>query len=45
MLIEPAPSTASTRIFALHCDPTLDVGQVGLREGPLTGAADPSTSG
>ena len=27
-------------IFALHCDPTLDVGEVGLREGPLTGAAD-----
>ena len=32
---------ASSRIFGLHCDPTLDVGQVGLREGPLTGAADP----
>jgi amidohydrolase len=28
------------RIFALHCDPTLDLGQVGLREGPITGAAD-----
>ncbi|MDP3894840.1 amidohydrolase [Nocardioides sp.] len=28
------------RIFGLHCDPSLDVGQVGLREGPLTGAAD-----
>ena len=28
------------QIFALHCDPTLDVGEVGLREGPLTGAAD-----
>jgi len=27
-------------IFALHCDPSLDVGQVGLREGPVTGAAD-----
>ncbi|MBA3782878.1 MAG: amidohydrolase [Nocardioides sp.] len=27
-------------IFGLHCDPTLDVGQVGLRVGPLTGAAD-----
>ncbi len=26
--------------FGLHCDPGLDVGQVGLREGPLTGAAD-----
>lgn len=29
-----------TRIFALHCDPTLDVGQVGLREGAITGASD-----
>mgnify|MGYP003296041188 CR=1 FL=1 len=29
-----------TRIFMLHCDPTLDVGTLGLREGPLTGAAD-----
>ena len=29
-----------TRIFCLHCDPTLDVGSVGLREGPITGAAD-----
>jgi amidohydrolase len=27
-------------IFCLHCDPTIDVGQVGLREGPITGAAD-----
>lgn len=28
------------KIFMLHCDPSLDVGQVGLREGALTGAAD-----
>ncbi|HET8960967.1 amidohydrolase [Nocardioides sp.] len=28
------------RIFSLHCDPTLDVGEIGLRDGPLTGAAD-----
>ncbi|HSE72168.1 MAG TPA: amidohydrolase [Nocardioidaceae bacterium] len=27
-------------VFGLHCDPGLDVGEVGLREGPLTGAAD-----
>lgn len=27
-------------IFSIHCDPTLDVGQVGLRHGPLTAAAD-----
>lgn len=29
-----------SRIFALHCDPTLDVGQVGIREGAITGASD-----
>jgi len=28
------------RIFALHCDPAVDAGQVGLRAGPLTSAAD-----
>ena len=27
-------------VFGLHCDPGIDVGVVGLREGPLTGAAD-----
>jgi amidohydrolase len=30
-------------VFGLHCDPGLDVGRVGLREGPLTGAADAMT--
>ena len=29
-----------SRIFALHCDPTLDVGVVGIREGAITGASD-----
>ena len=28
------------RIFALHCDPSLDLGQVGVREGAITSAAD-----
>jgi amidohydrolase len=28
------------RIFALHCDPSLDAGHVGLRVGPVTAAAD-----
>jgi amidohydrolase len=28
------------RMFALHCDPRVDVGQVGLRVGPITGATD-----
>lgn len=27
-------------IFGVHCDPTLDVGQVGLRDGALTAAVD-----
>ena len=29
-----------SRIFALHCDPRLPVGSVGLRAGALTSAAD-----
>lgn len=28
------------RIFALHCDPRLDVGHVGLRTGSITGSCD-----
>jgi amidohydrolase len=32
-----------TQVFGLHCDPTVDVGQVGLRDGPITGAADSLT--
>ncbi|KRC46517.1 MULTISPECIES: amidohydrolase [unclassified Nocardioides] len=28
------------RIFALHCDPSVDVGAVGVRSGPITSAAD-----
>jgi amidohydrolase len=27
-------------IFSIHCDPTLDVGRVGLRDGPITAATD-----
>jgi len=27
-------------VFALHCDPALEVGRVGLRTGPITAAAD-----
>lgn len=30
-------------VFGLHCDPGLDVGTIGLRDGPLTGAADSLT--
>jgi amidohydrolase len=29
-----------SRIFALHCDPKLDVGQVGLRVGPITASSN-----
>ena len=32
-----------SQVFGLHCDPSIDVGEVGLREGPLTGAADAIT--
>ena len=32
-----------SHVYGLHCDPTIDVGQVGLRVGPLTGAADALT--
>lgn len=39
-LIEGGALTGVDRIFGLHCDPSLDVGRVGLREGPITGAAD-----
>ena len=39
-LIELGALADLVRIFGLHCDPSLDVGNVGLREGPITGAAD-----
>ena len=32
--------TSVGRIFALHCDPKIDVGQVGIRNGPITAACD-----
>jgi amidohydrolase len=31
------------RIFAVHCDPRLDVGKVGIRTGPITAACDKIT--
>ncbi len=39
-VIERGALDGVTHIFALHCDPTLDLGQIGVREGPITGAAD-----
>jgi len=32
--------TGVSRIFALHCDPRLEVGKVAIRPGPITSAAD-----
>jgi amidohydrolase len=39
-LMEKGALDQVERVFALHCDPGVDVGQVGLRPGPLTSAAD-----
>ena len=39
-LMEAGALDDVVRIFMLHCDPTVDVGHLGLRDGPLTGAAD-----
>ncbi|MDI6911757.1 amidohydrolase [Nocardioides sp.] len=39
-LIELGALADVAQLFGLHCDPSLDVGRVGLREGPITGAAD-----
>lgn len=39
-LIELGALDDVAQLFGLHCDPTLDVGRIGLREGPITGAAD-----
>ncbi len=40
MAIQAGVLDGVSRIFGLHVDPGIDVGTVGLREGPLTGAAD-----
>jgi len=42
-LISTGALDGVSHVFGLHCDPGLDVGHVGLREGPLTGAADALT--
>jgi len=39
-VIEQGGLEGVDRIFSVHCDPTLDVGQVGLRVGAITAAAD-----
>ncbi|MCH5643585.1 MULTISPECIES: amidohydrolase [unclassified Gordonia (in: high G+C Gram-positive bacteria)] len=38
--IDAGVTTGLSKIFALHCDPRLPVGTVGLRAGALTSAAD-----
>ncbi|MET3962917.1 amidohydrolase [Marmoricola sp. OAE513] len=40
MSIEAGVMASVGQIYMLHCDPSLDIGRIGLREGPLTGAAD-----
>lgn len=39
-LIEQGVLGSVCEIFALHCDPKIDVGQVGTRIGPITSASD-----
>ncbi|MCX6397130.1 MAG: amidohydrolase [Propionibacteriales bacterium] len=40
MSIEAGVMESVQQIYMVHCDPSLDVGKIGLRDGPLTGAAD-----
>jgi amidohydrolase len=42
-LISAGAMDGVAHVFGLHCDPGVDVGVVGLREGPMTGAADALT--
>ncbi len=39
-VIDAGVLTGVNRIFALHCDPHLEVGTIGARVGPITSAAD-----
>jgi amidohydrolase len=39
-VIEAGGLDSVGRIFALHCDPRLDVGMIGVRSGPITAACD-----
>ena len=40
-MIEAGVADGLDSIIALHCDPSLDVGHVGLKTGPITSATDP----
>lgn len=39
-MIEAGGIEGVDRLFAVHCDPSIDVGTVGLRVGPITAASD-----
>ena len=39
-IIEAGGLAGIERIFALHCDPSFEVGEIGLRVGAVTGASD-----
>ena len=39
-VIESGALDGVDRIFAVHCDPRLETGQIGLRVGPITAACD-----
>jgi amidohydrolase len=39
-VIEAGLLTAADLALALHCDPSLEVGKIGLRTGPITAASD-----
>jgi amidohydrolase len=39
-VIEAGALVGIRQVFALHCDPTLDVGHIGLRVGSITSASD-----
>ena len=41
--IEAGAMDGLSQIFAVHCDPKLDVGLIGSRIGPITSASDPVT--
>jgi amidohydrolase len=43
MVIEQGGIEGVDAIFSIHCDPSLDVGRVGLRDGPITSATDSLT--
>jgi amidohydrolase len=42
-VIEQGGLAGVDSIFSIHCDPALDVGLVGLRDGPITAATDSVT--